>query len=285
MPKTSLQGKPICITGASSGIGAATAIACARAGMPVVLAARRTDRLEALADQIRASGGQALPIACDVTDPDACRAMVDACIAQFGSIFSVFANAGYGFIQPFHKSTDDEWRGIFETNLWGTTNAIRAALPHLLHARSGHILICSSCLARFAIPNYGHYCATKAAQAQLATSMRHELRPLGVHVSSVHPVGTATEFFEVSQAIGGRPDPVIQQTRRFIQPPERVAKAIVRCLQRPRPEVWTSLPMRAIAAGITLCPTWADWAMRRAGPVELHSEGALGPDVDRELAA
>lgn len=230
--------------------------------MPVLLSARRIDRLQQVADQITSAGGRAAVGQCDVTDPKACRAMVEQCVAQFGSLYAIFANAGYGFVRPFHESTDAEWRAIFETNLWGSTNAIRAALPHLLRARTGHILLCSSCLARFSTPGYGHYCATKAAQAHIGAAMRHELRPSGIRVSTVHPIGTDTEFSQVARTLGGRPSAGRRRTPKCLtQSPERVARAVVRCLHRPRPEVWTSLSTRAVAAGITLCPTWADWAM------------------------
>ncbi len=264
MPRIDLKEQPICITGASSGIGAATARACARAGMPVMLGARRVDRLEKLANEIRSAGGRAEFRACDVTDPHSCLELVEECDRAFGSIYAVFANAGYGFVKPFHETTDEELRAIFETNFWGTTNIIRPALDHMLPAKRGHILICSSCLGRFSVPFSGHYCATKAAQLHMGTAMRHELHPLGIHVSTVHPIGTKTEFFEVSESIGGREDPVVKKVPSlFMQPPERVAMAVVRCLHRPKGEIWTSLTIRALAAGITLCPGAGDWALRR----------------------
>jgi short-subunit dehydrogenase len=123
--------------------------------------------------------------------------------------------------------------------------------------RNGHILICSSCLSKIGIPNYAHYCASKACQDMYGRSLRAELAPAGVHVSTVHPVGTTTEFFD--KAAERNPDArlVDRDNNRFMQRPERVASAIVRCLQRPRSEVWTS-PLQYAMALSGLTPTLRD---------------------------
>src|ERR1044071_8891757 len=120
-----LAGRPITITGASSGIGLATALACARAGMPVTLAARREDRLTEAVEKIRSAGGKAIAVRADVNNPDDCRALVERTVSEFGSIYAVFANAGYGAFMPISTTPDDDLRAIFETNLWGTLNTIR----------------------------------------------------------------------------------------------------------------------------------------------------------------
>ncbi|HVU63751.1 MAG TPA: SDR family NAD(P)-dependent oxidoreductase [Phycisphaerales bacterium] len=267
-----LSGRPIAITGASSGIGAATAIACARAGMPVALGARRTDKLDAIAAQIRAAGGRALTLAADVTRPEDCKALVDACVREFGSIYAVYANAGYGEESALHLMPDERVRAMFETNFFGSLNVIRPALEHMLRNPGppsqprGHILWCSSCLARMSLPNYSIYCATKASQAHAATAMRHELRPQGVHVSSVHPIGTRTEFFEQVQRRAGGERTTITLPRHFYQTPEFVAKKTVQCLRRPRGEVWTGLSgvsVRTAMALAAMFPGMADWALAR----------------------
>ena len=102
-----LSGKPICITGASAGIGRATALACARAGMPVFAAARREDRLKALVEQIRAEGGQAECATVDVASVESSERMIEVALNAFGSIYAVFANAGYGVERPMHEMTDE----------------------------------------------------------------------------------------------------------------------------------------------------------------------------------
>lgn len=225
-----LQGLPIVITGASSGIGRATAVACARAGMPVLACARRGPRLEALVKEIESAGGRAAAIECDVAVEADCDRAVTACIERFGAVYAVFANAGYGIEKPFHETSPDEMRRIFDVNFFGSLNIIRAALPHMRAARRGHILICSSCLARMPMTFFGAYSATKAAQHHAARSMRAELAPEAITVTSVHPVGTRTEFFEVASAGGhalSNNSPEL-----FMQSPEFVADLIVRKLRR-----------------------------------------------------
>jgi len=264
MPKD-LTGLPIAITGASSGIGMATAIACARAGMPVALAARREEKLASVADRIRAEGGKAIVVRTNVDSPEDCAALVERTVAEFGSIYSVFANAGYGAETPIATTSDADLRAMFETNFFGTLNTIRPALPHMLKAGRGHVLICSSCLSKFALPWHTVYSATKAAQDHIGRGLLIELKPRGVAVSTVHPIGTTTEFFEQaavrSHKGGPGPAPNAAQIRTpdfMMQPPERVAKAIVRSLRRPRGEVWTSLPVRMGFAFLTAFPGLRD---------------------------
>jgi short-subunit dehydrogenase len=257
-----LAGKPIAITGASSGIGRATALACARAGMPVALAARRADRLESLVAEITRAGGRAIAVPTDVARETDCRALIDRTVESFGSIYAVFANAGYALEKPVVECSEQELRDIFEANFWGTLHTVRPALDRMLAARTGHILICSSCLAKIGMPIHAAYSATKAAQDHFARAMRIELRGTGVHVSSVHPIGTRTELFDKSEErSGGRRAP--RAPAIMMQPPERVASAIVRCLHRPKGEVWTSLPARLTFAMGVAFPTLADFVLGR----------------------
>ncbi|HYE60686.1 MAG TPA: SDR family NAD(P)-dependent oxidoreductase [Phycisphaerales bacterium] len=268
MPKD-LRNLPIAITGASSGIGMATAVACARAGMPVALGARREDKLERVAEQIRREGGRAIVVRTNVDSPADCEALVERTIAEFGSIYSVFANAGYGAdtpIAPPNAASDADIRAMFETNFFGTLNTIRPALPHMLKAGRGHVLICSSCLSKFALPWHTVYSATKAAQDHIGRGLLVELKPRGIAVSTVHPIGTTTEFFEQSAARSHKaagaadgPKPAEIRTPRFMmQPPETVANAIVKSLRKPRGEVWTSLPVRLAFATLTAFPGLRD---------------------------
>lgn len=271
MPRIDLTGKPILIAGASSGIGAATAIACAKAGMPVLLTARREEKLKAVAERIREAGGIAEYTAADITSPEDCERAVAACVERFGSVYSVFANAGYGFdatvaecLADDPSSPDtDRIRAIFETNFFGTLNAIRPAIPRMVEAGAGHVLICSSSIGKFAVPRYGPYCATKAAQWHIARAMNAELRPKGVFVSSVHPIGTRTEFFDEAAKRSDGKALTDNTPSLFMQPPERVAKGIVKCLRKPRAEIWTSLPVQLIAGVLTAAPNATDWMLHR----------------------
>jgi len=247
-----LSNRPIAITGASSGIGAASAFACAKAGMPVALMARRTEKLEAIVRAITESGGKAISVPGSVEDPEAARRLIDETVEAFGSIYSVFANAGYGVEIPASEMTDEDLRQIFEVNFHGSLNVTRPALEHMRGAGEGHVLFCSSCLSKVSISYYGAYSATKACQDHFARSMRLELRDKGIAVSSVHPIGTRTEFFDAAAALGGDLKIADQKNTMFLQSPERVGRAVVRRLRKGRGgEVWTSLPVRT-ALGLSV---------------------------------
>ena len=254
-----LADKPIIITGASSGIGAATAIECARVGMPVLLNARRGERLGVVAQQVRALGCKAEIVAGDVADPAVTSAMLHRAQQVFGGFHAVFANAGYGLEKSVVDTTMDEWRRIFEVNFFASVECVQAAALRLIEQEQpGHLLMCSSCVARIPLPFFAAYSASKAAQAQVCSSMQSEMKPHGIAVSSVHPVSTRTEFFEVAHRSSGKPGDAASEPdhtpQMFIQPPQRVARAVVRCLQRPRPEVWTSFITRASSAAMVLMP-------------------------------
>lgn len=257
-----IRGKSIVITGASSGIGAATALACARAGMPVVLGARRAERLEALRERIVAEGGRAVAVACDVTRPGDCEELAGRAREAFGSVYALFANAGVGAKLDLLETPEATLREIFEVNLFGTVNAVRAAAPGMVEAGSGHILICSSCLSALPSPGYGVYSATKSAQHHLGRALGVELARGGVRVTTVHPVRTETEFFEamlVRKANAGR-------ARGAGQSAEFVARRIVGALRRPRPEVWMSRPTEIGFKLAALFPRLTDrlvWQPRR----------------------
>lgn len=265
MARIDLQGKPICITGASSGIGRATAFACAKAGMPVALQARTEEALRRVQRDIQSNGGKAVVVPGDVSDPGACQQLIDAAMERFGSVYSVFANAGYGAEAPVLDMSDDAVREMFEINFFGTLNTIRPALPHMRSSGAGHVLICSSCVARFPIPYFSIYSATKAAQHHISRAMNLELEPEGIHVSSVHPVGTKTEFFKTARKRSGSGDyQLIEHTSEsFMQTPETVARAIVRCLRKPRPEVWTSMTVRYGMSIASAAPSVSDFFVRR----------------------
>jgi short-subunit dehydrogenase len=254
-----LTDKVIIITGASSGIGAATAVECARAGMDVVLNARRADRLASVAEQVRQLGRREVRIVGDVTDAGISERMLDAAETEFGRFDAVFANAGYSRNLMVLDESDEEVRHLFEVNFFAALDLIRTAASRLIdQGRPGHLLMCSSCLSKFALPLHASYSATKACQNAYCSAMRHELRAHGIYVSSVHPITTRTEFFETAAKLSGHDDRTTglpDHTPGFlVQRPERVARAVVKCLRRPRPEVWTSLFVRTAAGLMTMFP-------------------------------
>ncbi len=267
MPRV-LTDQVIIITGASSGIGAATAIQCAKAGMDVVLNARRADRLEQVAAQICELGRHAKIVVGSVTDEGMTEQMLDAAQDTFGRFDVVFANAGYGFERSVVQMDDQELRQIFDVNFFASFDLIREAAKRLISdERPGHLLMCSSCLAKFTLPFFSAYSATKAAQNHFCRAMRLELARYNIEVSSVHPITTTTEFFEVSNQLSGKADKTStvpdHASKMFVQTPERVARAIVRCLGKPRPEVWTSHIVRSVAGVMTAFPWFFDLVVRK----------------------
>jgi NADP-dependent 3-hydroxy acid dehydrogenase YdfG len=188
------------ITGASSGIGAATARSAAAAGYRLVLAARSTDKLSALAEDL---GGdeRAIAVTCDVADFDQQEAMVQAALEAFGRIDVAFANAGFGAARGFLNETPEHWRDMVLTNVLGCAFTIRATLPALKEAR-GHLLLTSSVAGRRALQG-SLYSATKHAVTAMAEAARQELNDTGVRVTSVEPGMVDTPFFDnpVSDAL------------------------------------------------------------------------------------
>ncbi|HMC07640.1 MAG TPA: SDR family oxidoreductase [Solirubrobacterales bacterium] len=186
------------ITGASSGIGAATARRGAEAGYRLVLAARRGDRVRELAEELGGSE-RALGVRCDVAEWDEVEALVDAGLDAFGRIDAVFANAGSGAKRGFLEESVEQWRSMVLTNVFGVAVTIRATLPHLLERGTGHYLITSSVAGRRALPG-SLYSATKWATSAIGEALRQELRQMhensGIRVTLIEPGMTDTEFFQ-----------------------------------------------------------------------------------------
>ncbi|MEM7227391.1 MAG: SDR family NAD(P)-dependent oxidoreductase [Planctomycetota bacterium] len=278
-----LDGKSIIITGASSGIGRATALACADAGMDVVINARRADRLETLAADIRSRGRTAVVVPGDCTDSTVIQSLIDRAATETSGVYAVYANAGYGLSRSVANMSETELRDIYEVNFFSSASLIQRAARHLLERdEPGHMLMCSSCLAKLSVARHGAYSGTKAAQNHLCRAMRQELRKHNIEVASVHPITTTTEFFEVSDERSGLDSHETRYVERmpkpWVQTPERVARAIVKCLRRPKPEVWTSLSMRLSAAFITAFPGSLDLGVR-FGPVARQIEPTEEPAV------
>ena len=214
------------ITGASSGIGAATARAAA-GGYRLVLAARRLEDLEALAEEL---GGEerAIAVRCDVTEWDEVQALAATALERFGRIDAVFANAGFGATRGFLEETPEHWRSMVLTNVYGVALTIRATLPHLLERGDGHFLVTSSVAGRRALPG-SLYSATKWAATAIGESLRAELRQMhdnhDIRVTLIEPGMVDTPFFD------NRPG------ERALQD-EDIAKAVLYALeQRPGVDV------------------------------------------------
>lgn len=180
------------ITGASSGIGAATARRAAEAGYRLALAARSRDRLDNLAGEL-GGDGRAVAIECDVTEWRQQEAMVEETLSRFGRLDVVFANAGFGAARGFLKESPEFWHSMVLTNVYGTALTIRATLPALMEAR-GHLLLTGSVAGRRALPG-SLYSATKWAVTAMGEAARQELNDTGVRVTLIEPGMVDTPFF------------------------------------------------------------------------------------------
>ncbi len=220
-----LSGRVVAITGASAGIGAATAEVLVAEGASVVLGARRRDRLEELASKL---GARAAAVETDVRNPDDSSRLIQTAVDRFGHIDTLIANAGIGAYGGIMDLSDDKLREMMDTNVAGTVWPIRAAVPHFLEAGTGDIVIVASVAGLRGAGDEAVYAATKFAQVGLAGALDRELREKGIRVSVIAPGGTATEF---AMGAGRTPDmPGLADMLR----PEDVARAVLAVLRQPR---------------------------------------------------
>ena len=223
-----LHDRVVIVTGASSGIGAACARLAAREGARLVLAARRTERLEALAAEL----GGALPVTTDMRDPDQVRGLVEAAVAAFGRVDVLINNAGQGLHVPVEEVRLDDLQAVVELDLYGPLLAMQAVVPLMRAQGGGSIVNVSSGTTLRVIPGIGPYSAVKSALNQLSATARAEWAADGIVVSLVHPSITATEFHSTLRAGamrgGGH---IVSQT------PEVVAEAILEAVRTGAAEV------------------------------------------------
>src|SRR4051794_10021092 len=208
------------ITGASTGIGAATAKHAVKAGWDVVLSARSEDKLRALADEL--GEDRALVVPCDVTDWDDQQRLVAQTLDRFGRLDAAFANAGFGAKRGFLEEDPDFWRSMVLTNVLGPALTIRAVLPHFLESDAGHFLITSSVAGRRALPG-SLYSATKHAATAMGEALRAELRQMhdnfSVRVTLIEPGMVDTPFFD------DKPQGALE--------PDDIARAVLYALDQP----------------------------------------------------
>jgi NADP-dependent 3-hydroxy acid dehydrogenase YdfG len=235
----SLHGTVALVTGASSGIGEATAVALAAAGATVAVVARRVDRLEDLAGRIRNAGGRALVVELDVTDADAARAAVDHVAAELGRIDTLVNNAGVMLLGPAADAPWEEWRRMVDLNLTGLLAVAHAALPHLVRAAAdaprqvADLVNISSVAGRVARSGSSVYNATKFGVGAFSESLRQEFSPKHVRVSVIEPGAVATELTDhirdgVRDQVRGR----FAGVERLLS--EDIADAIAYVVTRPR---------------------------------------------------
>jgi NADP-dependent 3-hydroxy acid dehydrogenase YdfG len=189
------------ITGASTGIGAATARRAVEFGYRAVLAARSLERLEALADEL---GGdeKAIAVRCDVTSWEEQQALVERAVNAFGRMDVFYANAGFGAKRGFLEETVEHWKAMIDTNIYGAALSIRAALGHFKRQNSGHLVLTSSVAGRRSLPG-SLYSATKFAVTAMGESLRQEIAESDIKMTLIEPGMVDTPFFEnkVSNAL------------------------------------------------------------------------------------
>jgi NADP-dependent 3-hydroxy acid dehydrogenase YdfG len=191
---TNITDKVVVITGASSGLGEATARHLSALGATVVLGARRVERLETLVDEITSRGGNALAVATDVTDPDQVQRLVDTAVETYGRVDVIVNNAGLMPHSPLERRKIDDWNRTIDVNLKGVLYGIAAALPHMQRQKSGHIINVSSVAGHKVNPGGAVYSATKHAVRVLSEGLRMEVKPWNIRTTIISPGAVATEL-------------------------------------------------------------------------------------------
>ena len=190
----SISGKVVVITGASSGLGEATARYLADRGATVVLGARRADRLRTLVDEITRKGGKASALVTDVTDAAQVQALVDGAVEQYGRIDVILNNAGVMPHSPLERRKIDDWERTIDINIKGVLYGIAAALPHMQRQKSGHFINVSSVAGHRVGPGSAVYAATKTAVRVISEGLRQEVKPWNLRTTIISPGAVATEL-------------------------------------------------------------------------------------------
>ncbi len=258
-----LKDMVVVVTGASAGIGKALCEHLDKKGATLVLSARREDRLTALNQTM---GSRHFVVPADVSKQEDCFRLIESAVQRFGRIDTLVCNAGYGFYAAMKDTPPARVREIFQTNVYGTTDCIAAALPGMMNQplREGfraQVMIVSSFVARRSVPCLGPYAATKAAQLSIAEALRVELCDKWIAVTTVHPIMTRTEFGVAAEAMGEIKLP--RDGNSVVQTVDHVAARMVAGIRRPGKEVWPSRPSRWLAGLATFVPGLVDRALLR----------------------
>lgn len=247
-----LRDSVVVITGASSGIGRALALALAGEGACLALAARRAEALEALAEEIRRGGGRAAALPTDVADPEQVDRLIDETLRRWGRIDLLVANAGLYLRAPIREVRPEHFERSMAVNFYGALYPVLAALPHMLGRGSGHIVLVSTMDAKKGLPPDAPYVAAKAALAGFGDVLRQELHGTGVRSTLVFPGRVDTPMIERLRV------PAISAKAS----PEAVARAVLRGVRRKRAEVTIPAYTRGLFYLQAISPRLADLAVR-----------------------
>lgn len=250
-----LSGKVIVITGASTGIGRATALKCAQQNTKLVLSGRREDALQALAQECEKLGGRALSVVADVTDNAQVEQLVQKAISHFGGVDVYVNNAAVTLFGRIEDAPYEAYRKVIDTNLFGYIHGARAVIPHFREKQKGSLINVSSMVGKIGSPYLSAYCISKSGILGLSDSLRMELQDVpGIHVSTVLPASIDTPLFQHSANFTGRaikPMPPIYSA-------DEVADAIVMLIQQPQREVYVGGAGRRMSMLHTFFPALAE---------------------------
>jgi NADP-dependent 3-hydroxy acid dehydrogenase YdfG len=226
-----LKGKVVVITGASSGIGEATARLIASSGAHLVIGARRTERLEALASDIRADGGSVIVKPLDVTDLEQMNAIIEEALNHYGRVDAFVNNAGVMPLSPLEAMKIEEWNTMIDVNIRGVLHGIAAGLPVMKNQGFGHFINIASTGAYEVTPTASVYCATKYAVRAITDGLRQETAGQGIRVTLVSPGVTQSELAE--SITDNETREFMKEYRRIALPATAIARAIVYALEQP----------------------------------------------------
>jgi len=235
MARFELKGKTVVITGASGGIGTATALAFAKRGAKLVLSARKIEPLEKLAEKLKASGAEAFVVPADVTKAEDMKMLAEKAIALTHGLDVMMLNAGMGILGEVHHLSLEQWHKQMDLNFWGVLHGFYAALPQFLKQGSGQYIIVNSLAGKIAMPLNSTYCASKFALTGFADSVRQELRKKNIDMIAVYPGFVATTF----QANMQSPDYDVPRDlgHAIADPPEKIAEGIARASEKRKGEI------------------------------------------------
>jgi short-subunit dehydrogenase len=255
-----LENKVVLITGASSGFGEDAAWFFAAEGCKLVLAARRIDRLQTLADRIQDEGGEAIAVPMDIVNPDDIDNMVKSALDLYGQIDILFNNAGIGRVAWFEEhSAERDIDLLIRVNLIGTMQVTRRALPHMIQRREGHIINMISVAGLISPPLITSYSASKFGARAFTDALRREVAPFGIKVSGIYPGPATTEF---GQHIGrNKAYGSFRHKFKLRMTSEYVARRIVDVAKRPRRSLVIPWWFRIITTFDTLFPVIVDWIL------------------------
>jgi short-subunit dehydrogenase len=256
----SLKGKVVLITGASSGFGEDAARLFAKDGCSVVLAARRIERLQAIAIEIQGAGGEAFAIPLDINERAEIDVMVQTILDLYGKIDILFNNAGFGGVDWFENLKPERHiETMIRVNLVGTMLVTRAVLPGMLKRREGHIINMSSVAGLIASPLITTYAASKYGVRAFTDALRREVSPFGIKVSGIYPGPATTEFGQQLERTAARER--IRKSIHMHMSSEYVARRIVEVAKRPRRSLVIPWWFRIITTFDTLFPVIVDWIL------------------------